>query len=302
MLFPTPKLCHHKFTALALNAVILCSTLSAAETLDLAGQWRVQLDGENNGAVSQWFARPLPASSITLPGSLPGAGIGDPIAVDTKWTGGIFDKSYFSAPEYVPYRESGNIKVPFWLQPETHYVGAAWFQRDIDIPTAWNGRHVVLSLERPHWKTTVWLDNREIGSNDALSVAHEYNLGASVTPGTHRLTIRVDNTLNPDIGENSHSVTDHTQGNWNGIVGRIELKATAPVWIDDLQIKSRIKGPRGHCARTTCHLRSAKFSGKSLCRRRSERPRSRRGEGGSRQPRREFFPRIPARCRGRVVG
>ena len=39
-----------------------------------------------------------------------------------------------------------------------------------------------------------------------------------------------------DVGENSHSVTDHTQTNWNGIVGRIELRTSRPVWIDDVQV------------------------------------------------------------------
>jgi hypothetical protein len=94
---------------------------------------------------------------------------------------------------------------------------------------------MVLTLERPHWKTTVWFDDREIRSNDSLSTAHGYDLG-DATPGKHVLTIRVDNTLDPDIGENSHSVTDHTQGNWSGIVGRIALTSSAPVWIDDLQL------------------------------------------------------------------
>jgi hypothetical protein len=53
------------------------------------------------------------------------------------------------------------------------------------------------------------------------------------------VTIRVDNRLDPDIGENSHSVSDHTQGNWNGIVGRIELTATAPVWIGDVRVTTK---------------------------------------------------------------
>lgn len=215
--------------------MIPTATLAAATTLDLTGAWRLQLDRENAGSTERWFARPLTAA-IELPGSLPGRGIGDPVTADMRWTGSIFDRSYFTAPEYAPYRQPGNIKVPFWLQPETYYVGAAWFQRDVAIPAAWAGRRMALTLERPHWKTTVWLDTREIGSNDALSVPHDYDLGTAVAPGRHVLTIRVDNTLVPDIGENSHSVTDHTQGNWNGIVGRIELTATAPAWIDDLQV------------------------------------------------------------------
>ena len=237
----------------AATAFTLCliafAQLSAAETISLAGDWHFQLDRTNTGATERWFAREL-TGSFALPGTLPGRGIGDPITVETKWTGGIFDKSWFTAPEYAPYREPGNIKVPFWLQPETHYVGAAWFQRDIEIPAAWAGKHLTLTLERPHWKTTVWLDDQELGSNDALCVAHQYELSPSVAPGRHRLTIRVDNTHQPDIGENSHSISDHTQGNWNGLVGRIELTATAPVWIDDLQVSPRIKDRsaivRGH--------------------------------------------------------
>ena len=239
-----PMLLHHcpLSRALALPVLAFFAALGSTygtESLDLSGTWRFQLDRENNGAAAQWFTRPL-TGTIALPGSLPGAGIGDPITVDTKWTGDIIDKSYYTAAEFASYRQPGNIKVPFWLQPDTHYVGAAWFQRDIEIPASWQGRHIELLLERPHWKTTVWFDDREIGSNDSLSVAHDYDLGTSISPGSHRLTIRVDNTLAPDIGQNSHSISDHTQGNWNGIVGRIELKSTAPVWIKDLQVQSRI--------------------------------------------------------------
>lgn len=39
-----------------------------------------------------------------------------------------------------------------------------------------------------------------------------------------------------DIGTDSSGITDHTQGNWNGIVGKIALRATDPVWIEDLQV------------------------------------------------------------------
>jgi hypothetical protein len=235
---------------------MISSALHAtAAALDLAGTWRFQLDRQNVGSAERWFARPLNAA-IELPGSLAGRRIGDPVTADTKWTGGIFDRSYFAAPEYAPYRQPGNIKVPFWLQPEKYYVGVAWFQRDIEIPAAWTGRRIALTLERPHWKTALWLDSREIGSNDALSVAHDYDLGTDVAPGRHVLTIRVDNTLVPDIGENSHSVTDHTQGNWNGIVGRIELTATAPAWIDDLQVYPDL---RANSVRVTGRVGGAGF-------------------------------------------
>ncbi len=224
------------FVATSCIAVSASSSPSPA-ALDLAGEWRLHLDPQDRGLAERWFARPLAhPATIALPGSLSAAGVGDAITVETKWTGGIFDKSWFTAPEAAPYRQPGHIKVPFWLQPETRYVGAAWYQREIEIPAAWAGRRVVLTLERPHWKTAAWIDERPLGARDSLSVAHSYELGVDLRPGVHTLTLRIDNTFDPDIGENSHSVSDHTQGNWNGVVGRLALAATAPAWIDDLQI------------------------------------------------------------------
>ena len=64
------------------------------------------------------------------------------------------------------------------------------------------------------------MDGREVGSNNSLSTPHEYDLGTTLPPGKHQLTIRVDNSLVVDVGVNSHCISDHTQGNWNGMLGR----------------------------------------------------------------------------------
>jgi hypothetical protein len=211
------------------------SSAVEADHVSLAGHWRFELDLANTGIEQKWHGRTL-SGELSLPGSLPAQGIGDDVSVDTKWTGEIVDKSWFTAPEYAKYRQPGNVKVPFWLQPDKYYAGVAWYQRDIEIPAAWRAKRLVLSLERPHWETRVWLDDKLLGSNDSLSTPHEYVLGDGLAPGRHRLTIRVDNGLVVDIGVNSHSISDHTQGNWNGIVGRIELRATPQIWIDQVRL------------------------------------------------------------------
>lgn len=244
-----------------------------SERISLAGKWQLQLDRDDAGVKDRWFESSL-SQDIKLPGSLPAQGIGDDISVDTKWTGGIVDRSWFTAPEYAKYRQPGNVKVPFWLQPLKYYAGVVWYQREIDLPHEWAGKRVVLKLERPHWATRVWVDGREIGANDSLSTAHEYELGivhaerrgqqelreaaggsarAPLEAGRHQLTIRVENGLVVDVGVNSHSISDHTQGNWNGIVGEISLRATGLTWIEDLQVypnftstSVRIKGNIGN--------------------------------------------------------
>lgn len=223
--------------------MLMMSSLTFAQTRPthaLDGEWRLRLDRQDQGVNEGWH-QAWPGQAIRLPGSLPGQGIGDPVTTETPWVGSLFDPSYFTAERYAPYREPGNIKVPFWLQPETYYRGVAWYQREIEVPAEWRGRRVVLSLERPHWTTEVWLDERHLGTRESLSIPHEYDLGTELEPGRHRLTIRVNNDLVVDVGENSHSVSDHTQGNWNGIVGRIELVATAPQYVESVDVYPQLE-------------------------------------------------------------
>ena len=110
--------------------------------------------------------------------------------VDTQWTGGVGyggdtnTDRWLNEPQYAKYRQPGNIKVPFFLQPQKHYVGAAWYQREFEIPAAWQGKRVVLTLERAHWETRVWVDGSEIGSNNSLCTPHVYSLGTAPGPGT----------------------------------------------------------------------------------------------------------------------
>ena len=137
--------------------------------------------------------------------------------------------------DYAAYTNAGSVKVPFISQPPRHYVGAAWYQRDIEIPKKWDGKRVVLFMERPHWKSTVWLDDKEIGSDISLCVPHEFDFGL-MTPGKHRLTVRVDNRMIMPYRLDAHSVSDSLDDAWNGIIGKIELRATPPVWIANVRV------------------------------------------------------------------
>ncbi len=203
--------------------------------MDLSGTWAFELDPEDRGQAEGWHTRFL-VHAIQLPGCLQAQGYGNDISVDTPWTGDIHYQAWFTEARYERYRQNGKIKVPFWLQPDKHYIGAAWYQREVVIPETWAGQRVTLTLERPHWETQVWLNDRKLGARDSLSTPHVYDLGCDVAPGLHRLTIRVDNRLIVNVGPNAHAVSDHTQTNWNGIVGRVELAADSPVWIDDVQV------------------------------------------------------------------
>lgn len=206
--------------------------------IDLSGAWTFALDPDDRGARAHWYADvlPTPDGALTLPGSLQAQGYGDDIALDTPWTGSIVDRSLFEDARYAPYRQPGQIKVPFWLQPDKYYAGPVWVQRTIVIPQTWQGRRITLTLERPHWATAVWLDDCALGRDDSLATAHIYTFDSQVAAGEHRLTIRIDNRMIVDVGPNAHSMTDHTQSNWSGIVGRIELAAESPAWLHRVRV------------------------------------------------------------------
>ena len=190
----------------------------SSQTIDLSGKWQFRSEREQG--------------TVTLPGSMLTNGKGDPLSVDTRWTCSLYDSSFFFNPYMEKYRVEGKMKYPFFLTPERHYVGNAWYERTVDIPASWTGRPVTLYLERPHIETTVTVNGHEVGHQMSLSVPHQFDLTPYIKYGAQNsLSIKVYNGIeNVSVGQDSHSVTDQTQGNWNGIVGRIELQAGPAIW------------------------------------------------------------------------
>ena len=178
--------------------------------------------------------------TLELPGCLQAQGFGNPVTIDTPWTGSV--RPLERAEDILkPYMTADEARIPYWLQPDRHYVGAAWYQRGVVVPASWAGKRVEVFLERCHWVTALWVDGSEIGTRDSLSTPHEYDLGDSLAPGRHTLTLRVDNRMQIDVGENAHSISDNTQSNWNGVVGRMELRAEEPVSITRMEVYPDVK-------------------------------------------------------------
>ena len=127
------------------------------------------------------------------------------------------------------------VKDPHRLTREFRYIGKEWYQKTIEVPKEWQGKRLELFLERCLWETAVWLDGKLYGTQNSLSTPHLYDFGM-VSPGKHTIQVCVDNTIKLPIGDWGFSITDDTQGNWNGIVGRIELRAINPVWIKQVKV------------------------------------------------------------------
>ena len=200
-------------TNLCILTILAAMTVGAhgADTADLAGDWKFRRDDHQAGVREKWFAAPLAGdTTIKLPGTMDDAKLGLPNPVKPSLA-------------------------DLW-RPNV-YEGQAWYQREIEIPASWHGRRVTLFLERCRWVTQAWLDGQPCGEpQDSLIAPHVHLLGTDLQPGKHTLTLLVDNTKKIDLGTFVSALYGGTQGNLNGIVGQIELRATPPVWIDDVQV------------------------------------------------------------------
>lgn len=159
-----------------LVSALLPLALKAAP-VDLSGEWQFALDPQDTGSAATPDQWQFP-DKIRLPGTVTAQGFGELPSIRTAWTG-----EGWRYPEmFKEWQTDGNFKFPFFLQPPRHYVGPAWFQRDVEIPESWKDSHVLLHLERVHWQSRVWVDGKQAGEGDSLGTAHEFDLG-SLTPG-----------------------------------------------------------------------------------------------------------------------
>lgn len=202
-----------KTLLLAFASLLITGCAKQNYKINLSGDWSFTTDSTN------WN------KTIKLPGSMGSNGLGEEITLGTNWTGTIVDSSYFKSDKYLKYRQQNNIKIPFWLQPIKYFKGVSWYKKEVNIPKNWDNKDISLFLERCHWETRLWIDDMEVGMQNSLGTPHRFDLTGKLAPGKHTITLRIDNRIkeiNPGI--NSHSITDHTQGNWNGVIGKMYLE------------------------------------------------------------------------------
>lgn len=118
-------------------SILMCGLLLSCKesppVVSLDGKWSFALDPDDAGLTAGWQTKTF-ADTVVLPGSLQEQGFGYDVGLGTKWTGQVVDSSWYYAPQYEKYRQAGQMKVPFWLNPDKHYVGVAWYQKEVVVP------------------------------------------------------------------------------------------------------------------------------------------------------------------------
>ena len=200
---------------------------------DLSGIWRFQEDPQGNGIEDKWFHYIL-KDTIKIPGIMQAQGYGDDITHDTCWMSSLHDNMWYLREEYKGAQEDG-VKVPFLSQPPKHYMGKAWYQREFEVSEETAGCYFRLFIECTKWNTKVWVDDEYVGGEMSLCAPHEFGLGI-LHAGEHRLTICVDNGFLMPYRPDGHGITDATGATWNGLVGKIELRAMPSVYLSNINI------------------------------------------------------------------
>ena len=124
----------------------------------------------------------------------------------------------------------------------THpFYGKVIYEKDITIPKSWEGKRMVLFMERTK-PSTLWVDGDSIGSFGHIYAPHIYQL-PDLAEGKHTIKIRIDNSEHsvPKEIQGSHAWTDGTQTNWNGILGDFHIEAMPQTYIKDIQVYPSVK-------------------------------------------------------------
>ena len=108
----------YKAFLLMRNKIVLLVVLAGvfyaapAQTISLAGKWDFKTDPGDIGVKEKWFSKKLD-DNIILPGSMLTNHKGDAVTLQTKWTGSIYDSSWYFIPRLEKYRQPDNLKFPF---------------------------------------------------------------------------------------------------------------------------------------------------------------------------------------------
>lgn len=180
-------------------------SMDAQQIIDLSGRWDVKLDSLNQ------------EGSIMLPGTTDDAGFG-------------------IANTLTPKMEKPQL---LHLTRKHFFVGVATYSREIEIPKSMAGKSLELLLERVLWRSRLFIDGKENASyQESLVTPHRYFLTEGLSAGKHKIEIIVDNHRQHDISFNNlaHAYTNDTQVMWNGILGKMQLRALPSVEISRVEV------------------------------------------------------------------
>ena len=158
-------------------------TFVREQWLNLNGEWEFAFDDKNEGLAAAWY------EGQTLP-----LRISVPFAYQTELSG-VNDKS-------------------------VHEI--VWYARTFEVLEDWRQGDLLLHFGAVDYAATIWINGHEVGHNQGGHVPFQFDIAPYVKTGSNRLTVRVEDTQNPQQprGKQSHT----------GVPEGIDYYCTTGIW------------------------------------------------------------------------
>lgn len=124
--------------------------------LNLNGPWSFRMDPEDEGMNARWFESGVPDASLIT----------------------------------VPYPVESEASGIHEIEPSS----VVWYERDVELPNEWQGRVTLRIGGCDHW-TRAFINGLEVGQHRGGYAPFAFDIQHALTPGTNRITIRVQDSL-----------------------------------------------------------------------------------------------------------
>jgi beta-galactosidase len=182
------------------------------QRIDLNGSWQFRIDPQNQGERDGCYSAGAGAAfdrTLAVPGSWQAQGVGEP---------------------------RGFMR--------HDYAGPAWYRRTVAIPANWRGQSITLRIGGAHRYTTVFLNGKKLGEHRGFSSPFSFDATDAARPGGDNvIAIRIENPGAAPVEGPREQEPHHPTGllnyigNWGGIYGSVELRATDPVHVEQLYVR-----------------------------------------------------------------
>ena len=118
----------------------------------------------------------------------------------TQWQNlnGLWDYSIVSKESAEPATFDGKILVPYPVESALSGVGKSvlpeqrlWYKKTFQIPADWKGQNVTLHFEGVDWESTIWLNEKKVGTHKGGSTAFSFDITRFLKRGPQELVVSV---------------------------------------------------------------------------------------------------------------
>ena len=106
------------------------------------------------------------------------------------------DKRFFE-------RDSLDSKINVPFSPEsilsgighTDFMNAVWYRRNLDIPTEWSGKRVILHIDACDYKTCVYVNGKRVGEHSGGYISFSFDITDFLRENDNYVTVYAEDNV-----------------------------------------------------------------------------------------------------------